>query len=945
MSPKGPAPKPAAPKPAAPKPAAPKPAAPKPAAPKPAASVRAGWLTRFLARGADYNLVIPPAVFGAVFAVFAGWVLYNWWDRYPMDYDLFLAYWDRDAHYLIPNVGGLLKNWALNLAVFAAVAGFEVSSWWLGSRCLAFALGPRRGGLGDTVLSLGLGNGMLGTAVLALGLSGLLHPAFLWCLYLVPLVPAALEIRRVSARLTAFRDGVRETLRSLGLIEWALLLFSAFIAVTNWLPALEPEWFYDSLVYHLAIPEQYLIERKIWYLSHTFFSNFPFLQEMQYMLMLVVSNEMAAKVLHCTDGVVAAVAVYALARPFMSRRASLLAAAVSMSQPTLRFLSHVTMVELKVTLFQVLSVMAFFRAMRWLKPEAPRGAWLLVAGWFMGFAQGTKYLGIFSSAIILGWFAVEGVVARRSVVRWISGREARWLLLAVLWASLWTGTWLGKNWLFTGDPVFPMLREVFPPLNWDQRCYDRWMLDNKKYGTGHGSPLDWIRRPLAPETRTEVLSWLNMPVDASTDVSLFGTFTLNPFALLFIPVLFLARGMPPGVRFLGGYSGIYFLVWAVSSQQTRFLHPMIAPGGVAVAWVVSQAGRNSPVAGGVLRLAAFWVLLNSVYGQFHNRQTNNALIPFVTGYLDRGAILRMGVNYYEAAEKANATVAPGNRLLFVGGDESFYFKCRRIAPSIYDRPFVGELAKVSAGPDDLLRRLRRWKVTHMLVHEPRAEEYVHYGMFEWGDRARDNFLGMWKTYGRLVDVRHGIFLFDLTSGPVPPAKRKSGMPSYFYPSKVVARSQELLKKADAYFAKGGATDSYKVTDEMVRLMPGATHVYSYRAYANSLLKRYKAAIVDYESAVRNGYPTAVVYYNLALLLEDDKKYERSLAMHLEALELEPRIGKARERVVAMALLLKRYQLALRYAEELQAESPKDLDLRQEVERIRKLAGGTRSPGI
>jgi len=923
MSPKVPAP-------------APKSEARKPAPPRP------GWLARFFARPAEYNLRLPPAAFAAGFAVFAGWVLYNWWDRYPMEIELFAAYWDRDAHYLLPKLGGFLGNWALNGAVIAAVAGFEASSWWVGARCLAFALGPRGGGLGDTVLSLGLGNGMLGTAVLAMGLSGLLHPALLWCLYLVPLAPAVLAMRAASPRLVAFRDGVREGMRSFGFIEWSLLLFTAFIAVTNWLPALEPEWFYDSLVYHLAVPEQYLIEHKVWYLSHTFFSNFPFLQEMQYMLLLVVSNEMAGKVLHCTDGVLAAVAVYCLARPFMSRRAALLAAAVSMSQPTMRFLSHVTMVELKVTLFQVLSVMAFFRAMRWLKPEAPRGAWLLVAGWFMGFAQGTKYLGLFSSAIVLGWFVTEGVAARRSVGRWLAGREARWLLAAVLWASLWTGSWLGKNWLFTGDPVFPMMRNAFPPLHWDQRCYDRWMFDNKKYGTGHGSPLDWIKRPLEPETRTEMLSWLNMPVDASTDVSLFGTFTLNPFALLFIPVLFLVRGMPPGIRFLGGYSGVYFVVWAVSSQQTRFLHPMIAPGAVAIAWVVSQAGRNSPAAGGAIRIAAFWVLLNSVYGQFHNRQTNNALVPFVTGYLDRGAILRMGVNYYEAAEKASSTVAPGNRLLFVGGDESFYFRCRRIAPSIYDRAFIGELAKVSSGPDDLLRRLRRRKVTHMLVHEPRAEEYVHYGVFEWGDRARDNFLGMWKAYGRLVDVRHGIFLFDLTGGPLPPSERKSGMPSYFYPSKVVARCQELLKKADAYFAKGAATESYKATDEMVKLMPGATHVYSYRAYANSLLKRYKAAIADYESAVRNGYPTAVVYYNLALLLEDDKKYERSLTMHLKALELEPRIGKARERVVAMALLLKRYQLALRYAEELQVETPKDLELMQEVERIRKLVGGARA---
>ena len=226
-------------------------------------------------------------------------------------------------------------------------------------------------------------------------------------------------------------------------VDALLVAVIAIVIVGNFLPAFEPEWFYDSLVYHLAVPEQWIVEHKIVRLAHTFFSNFPFLQEMQYTFFLALGEDVAPKLLHWAQGGLAAWGSYALGRALLGHTGGLLAAAIFLSQPTMRFLHHITMVELGMTWCEILATLAFVRAMKWVRAtanEPPPLAWLFVAGWFFGFAQGTKYIGIWASGLMLGWW----VLAR--LRRGASPRQlVRELTVPVGWASAWTGVWLAKS--------------------------------------------------------------------------------------------------------------------------------------------------------------------------------------------------------------------------------------------------------------------------------------------------------------------------------------------------------------------------------------------------------------------------------------------------------------------------------------------------------------------
>ncbi len=830
-------------------------------------------------------LLVPSLWVAAGFVTVSVLLFRAWWDQSPVSVALVRAYWQRDAQFLSPVWSVFATTWGRNVVAMVLLAAAEAASWALGRCALRWALGVAPGRLWGALLALGLGNGLLGVVTLALGFSGLLMPGVFWVLLLAALCLAVPPLFFPGSRTRPADDlpprggEGRERGAAVRWIERALIGFCALIVVGNWLPALMPEWFYDSMVYHLAVPEQHLLQHKVGSLSHTFFSNFPFLQEMRYLFFLTLGSDIAPALLHWADGVLAAAAVYALAEVFLGRTAAWLAAAIFLSQPTLKFLQPVTMVELGLTWFEVLATMAFVGGMGWLTSHGEgrvrRGAWFLLVGWFLGFAQGTKYLGLFASVLLLGWL---GVSFMRSGRGWRSLGGTLGLIIG--WASLWMGIWLAKNWLFTGDPFFPFLHTVFPALNWDESQYQSWMHDNTKYGTGHGS----------------LTNWLKMPVMASIGIPAFGTFTLNPFPLLFLPFLLLYRHPLEPVRFLAVYAGLYFVLWASSSQQTRFLYPMVAQAAVAIAFVVTRLGASSWLLRGTLGVATAWILVVSAYGEVKNRFSNTELVPYMTGHLKRAEVLRLVVSYYDTMEKANEVVGKRSRLLFIGGDESFYCKRRRVCNSNYDRPWLGQQAERAKGPKELLALLRRQRITHLLLHEPRCEEYAGYGIFDWGERAKENFLRMWHTYGHRVFFSGGVLLFELTAEPIPLSQRKTGRPSYFYPPQVVERSHELIRKVDTLFQRRDPEAAYRTCEELVRLIPGASHAYFYRGYASELLNRRREAIADYETAIRLGYPPAVVHANLGRLLEGERKYPEALKRYLEALELDPKMESMKDRI-------------------------------------------------
>jgi tetratricopeptide (TPR) repeat protein len=159
---------------------------------------------------------------------------------------------------------------------------------------------------------------------------------------------------------------------------------------------------------------------------------------------------------------------------------------------------------------------------------------------------------------------------------------------------------------------------------------------------------------------------------------------------------------------------------------------------------------------------------------------------------------------------------------------------------------------------------------------------------------------------------------------------------------ILTHSRESMIKLDALFQQEKFADAIVLCDELVKLMPDVTHVHAYRAYTLGQLKRVKESIAEYELAVRDGYPTGVVYYNLALLLENGKKYQRALEMYLAGFELDPGLVNARSQAFELALGLHQYPLALRLGKAMLEANPMDSALRTRVTRLEMIDGAKRN---
>ena len=228
-----------------------------------------------------------------------------------------------------------------------------------------------------------------------------------------------------------------------------------------------------------------------------------------------------------------------------------------------------------------------------------------------------------------------------------------------------------------------------------------------------------------------------------------------------------------------------------------------------------------------------------------------------------------------------------------------------------------------------------------MAHEARGDEYARYGIFDWGERPRNTFIDMWNTYGKPVFTSHGVFLFELLEKPLPPERRKQGLPSFFHSAEAAARGRALVGQADDLFKRARTEEALAVCEDLVRALPRASHAYAYRGYAFSLLKKPKQAMADYERAITYGYPTGVVYYNLGILLELDKQFERALGRYLDALTIGGGMEAARDRAFELALSMRRWDLALSLGEPLLAGKPGDAELKAKMARVRQMVGGRR----
>lgn len=572
--------------------------------------------------------------------------------------------------------------WAQNLLASVRLAALLWLAWGLGVAILRLLRIAAPGALDDAVLAAGLGCGALGAATLALGAAGLYGPTGFAAFYaaLAALALAAFRSRRAAfaAALRAWRFERRDP----GV--WVLTA----AALAAWAFALSPTVFYDTLVYHFAVPNLYLLRGAVVPLPNLVYSNFPLQAEMIYLLGLQMGGERLAGLVSSGFAILAAAALAALVRRLAHPAAGRTAAALFLLAPPVLLSVRFGTVETLLALFFTLEVWCLHR---W-RDGAGRG-WAVAAGLFAGWCFSTKYAGgLFALLPPLVYLAEDAARTGRLAVR-----DALALAGSAIVAAL---PWLVKNAVFTGgNPVFPAFYGFLGGNDWSAARGAVVLADSHASWLVATSPIDFAR----------------LPLDLVLHPERFGAAAASawiwPVTLAAVVAALAAPRDRAAIRLSAILAG-YLLIWGASFWLARLLIPAMAIGFAlaAIALHRSLPGRTV-VRGALLAALALWTAAVLML----DAPTRNSLAPAL-GLQEADAYLAGMISSHPAVRFINDRLPPEARVLVIGEARVARLRRDHLHGSPYDPAPLGDLVGADRTVDGLASGLSRAGFTHLLVN-------------------------------------------------------------------------------------------------------------------------------------------------------------------------------------------------------------------------------------
>jgi len=500
------------------------------------------------------------------------------------------------------------------------------------------------------------------------------------------LLPGLAAAVLVAIALAAGRDWDRRDRSAWGL-ALVLLVYIVALVVLDLVPPVAR----DELTYHLAMPKLFLREGRFQESPGIAYTYFPMLLELQFMPLLVHAGATAAKLLHLAYGVAAVAVVFHMLTWTVSRRAAALGATLLFTTPAVAILASRAYVDLAVLFY---GAVAFFALSRW--HQSDRLKWLILGALAAGCIVGVKYSGLMVVIFLtFGVFLLAAPAGSRAALR------AAVIFAAV--AAIPALPWLVKNWMQTGNPVFPFFGEVFGGSSFhDMARLDPLSRRRWQYGES------WLEIALSP-IRIFVTG-------REGDMRRFdGVF--NPIYLLGFAAA-LRRDATRRDRVFALIAAVFLpAVFFSHDFAARYLVVILIPLVIlAVETLVRLRRRASSYT--VAALVAAALLFNFAHFSLYWREVDP--LALLTGKRSHGEFLTRFVPEYPVVEFANAHLESTSLTYQVFlGDRSYYWETPFVYDQIYYASGLRLREALSAAQDgcDVARILRGAGITHLAASE------------------------------------------------------------------------------------------------------------------------------------------------------------------------------------------------------------------------------------
>lgn len=612
------------------------------------------------------------------------------------------------THAPIPHVAGFLL-----LGVAAVLCGLAAFGWgaWPVYFLLRQITQQER-----TVFSLGLGWGILSLGMMGLGTLHAWTPTGVFAMIALGTALGVWQIATVPGKAPALPEGIGK--------QWLWLMIPAGILGT--LLALAPPTYYDSLVYHLALPAAYIRAGHWIGWTDLIYSGFPQNLEMLWTLGLLTGLSSLPGIIGWMLALLLLRTIYHACQRYLDAPTGSTAVAFLLVMPAFLLLSSGGYVDIGLALYFFLSVYALSLA----SSEAGNGPFLL-AGFFAGFATGIKYTGILSVGLGLVW-----ILCRRS-----DGRLRSAFIFSAA-ALLVFAPWMVKNLHYFGNPVFPFF------YTWGKAALNPWMQSGAQ---GYFRALVEYQ----PHSLLELpaLLW-NMAVNGfqfGKGADVLGDFGWALF-IAFLPLVLWVQEKNKWVMALGAYALLFFACWGMTRPVLRFLFP-IAP----LLAILAAYGWTHGIEAGGKRLryggrGVLAILLISNFMVFF--QITDVFKPFRVplGLESKEEYLTEKLTYYGAASFINRTTDPNAEIVVVGDQRSYYYERKVLIWTVFKQNPLVAWADQAATPSALRAELRHHGAL-LVVNRAEMQRLAPYHALDFSPAGEKNWEGVLNAAPRVYRDR------------------------------------------------------------------------------------------------------------------------------------------------------------------------------------------------
>jgi len=557
------------------------------------------------------------------------------------------------------------------------------------------------------IFSLAFGWGILFLGMIVLGFFHAWTPLGIDVLSSIGALIALWKIRAVSAESAVI---VSKPPR--------LWMFIALVTgCISFLLALAPPTYYDSLVYHLALPAAYIRARHWIGWPDLIYSAFPQNMEMLWTLGLLTGRSLVPGLLSWTISMTLAWAVYSYGQRFLDLSSAAAATGFLLIMPAFLLLSSGGYVDLGLAFFMFLSIYSLS-----LWTQNPDKRFLILAGLYGGWALGIKYTGAIGIALGVLWI----LISRPSQQAW-KQRVMASALFSVT-GILTFLPWLIKNSHYTGNPVFPFF------YAWGNQALNPWM---------QGGAQGYFRGLVeyAPHSLLEFphLLWRLMTdglhFGGGSDV--LGDFGWTPLFFL-LPMVGFIRSKSALVRPLLFYALLFFVSWGMSRPVLRFLLPLAPALAVLAGYGWAQGVKELPrifalcFRTGILLL----VLFNTVV--FFQLASVSQPFRVSMGLETKDHYLKRKLTYYGAASYINQQTASDSSVLVVGDQRSYYYERPVAIWTVFNQNPIVRWAN-QAPTVEALRDTLRHQASLLLVNRAEMKRLMPYHALDFSSQGMQNW--------------------------------------------------------------------------------------------------------------------------------------------------------------------------------------------------------------